>query len=63
VSRFIISLGVFAVLAIAVGFMTAGRETFDWALALGLFAVALVGESSRLWIRRSRARKRQSSVT
>lgn len=59
--RFFISLAVFAALAIAVGFLLAGRDTFDWAIALGLFAVAVVGETLRLWMRRSRARKRQSS--
>ena len=59
--RFVVALVVFAGLAIGVGFLLAGRDTFDWAIALGLFAVAVAGESSRLWIRRSRARKRQSS--
>lgn len=33
--RFFISLAVFAALAIAVGFLLAGRDTFDWAIALG----------------------------
>jgi hypothetical protein len=60
-TRFFVAIAVFAALAIAVGFLLAGRDTFDWAIALGLFAVAVAGESSRLWMRRSRARRRQSS--
>ncbi len=60
-TRFFISLSVFAALAIAVGFLLPGKGTFDWVLALGLFALAVAGESLRLWLRRSRARNRQSS--
>jgi hypothetical protein len=59
--RFFFALGVFAVLATGVGFLLSGKEEFAWGVALGLFGLALLGESFRLWIRRGRARTRQSS--
>jgi hypothetical protein len=59
--RFFFALGVFAVLATGVGFLLSGKEEFAWGVALGLFGLALIGESFRLWIRRGRARTRQSS--
>ncbi|WP_344209083.1 hypothetical protein [Kribbella sancticallisti] len=62
-TRFLLSIAFFAVLAITVGFLLSGRDSFDWVLALGLFAVALAGEGLRLWLRRGRARSRQSSAT
>ncbi|MEU0091471.1 hypothetical protein [Kribbella sp. NPDC006257] len=59
--RFFFALGVFAVLATGVGFLLSGKGEFAWGVALGLFGLALIGESFRLWIRRGRARTRQSS--
>ncbi|GAB3818158.1 hypothetical protein [Kribbella italica] len=60
--KLVLSLSFFAALSIAVGFLLSGADrTFDWRLAGGLFAVALVGELTRLKIRRGRARSGQSS--
>jgi hypothetical protein len=59
--RFFFALGVFAVLATAVGFLLSGKGEFAWGVALGLFGLALIGEALRLWIKRGRARTRQSS--
>lgn len=56
------SLTFFAALSVAVGFLLSGADrTFDWRLAGGLFAFALLGELVRLKIRRGRARNGQSS--
>ncbi|TWD80257.1 hypothetical protein FB561_1330 [Kribbella amoyensis] len=61
-TRIILSLTMFAVLSIGVGFLLAGDdETFDWRVGGGLFAIALAGEAIRYRIRRSRARSGQSS--
>lgn len=60
-TRFFIAIGIFAALAIAVGFLLAGKADFAWGVALGLFGLALIGEGLRLWIRRDRAKNRQSS--
>ena len=56
------SLALFAVLSAAVGFLLSGDDrTFDWRLAGGLFAFALIGELTRAKIRRDRAGRGQSS--
>jgi hypothetical protein len=61
-TRIILSLVGFAALSVGVGFLLSGDDrTFDWRLAGGLFGIALAGEVARLWLRRSRARSRQSS--
>lgn len=60
-NRFILSIAFFAGLAVGVGFLMSGSDSFDWAMALGLFAVAVAGESFRLWVRRGRTKARQSS--
>jgi len=60
-TRFIVSLAVFAVLSGVVGLLLSGDDAFDWRIALGLFGIALAGESALVWIRRSRARSGQSS--
>jgi hypothetical protein len=59
--KFVLSVALFAALAVGVGFLTSGNEYFDWEVAGGLFALALAGEGLRLWIRRGRTRSRQSS--
>jgi hypothetical protein len=59
--RFVFAVGVFAVLATVVGFLLSGKGEFAWGVALGLFGLALIGESFRLWLKRGRARTRQSS--
>ncbi|MGC4937198.1 hypothetical protein [Kribbella sp. DT2] len=60
--KLVMSLTTFAVLAAAVGFLLSGADrVFDWRLAGGLFAFALIGELARLKIRRGRARSSQSS--
>ncbi|GAB2557417.1 hypothetical protein [Kribbella endophytica] len=60
--KLVTSLSFFAVLSIAVGFLLSGDDrTFDWRLAGGLFAFALIGELVRVKIRRGRARSGQSS--
>ncbi|MGW6280965.1 hypothetical protein [Kribbella sp. NPDC055071] len=60
-TRFAVTLAVFGALSIGVGFLVADGEFCDWGVAGGLFAVAVVGESLRLWLNRSRAKKQQSS--
>jgi hypothetical protein len=60
-TRFIISTVFFAVLAVGVGLLLSGDDEFEWRVAVGLFGLALVGEGVCLWIRRSRAKYRQSS--
>ena len=59
--RFLIAIGIFAVLATAIGFLLSGDDFFDWWMALGLFGLALLGEGLRFWIRRGRTEARQSS--
>jgi hypothetical protein len=60
-TRFLIAVGIFAVLATVVGFLLSGKGEFAWGVTLGLFGLALIGEALRLWIRRGRARTRESS--
>ncbi|WBQ05810.1 hypothetical protein [Kribbella sp. CA-293567] len=60
-TRFLVSIVFFAALSFGVGLLLSGDDYFEWPLALGLFGVALAGEAVRLWIRRDRARTRQSS--
>lgn len=59
--RLAISLTFFLVLSIGVGLALSGPEFMDWGVAGGLFAIAVAGEGFRYWIRRSRAKKRDSS--
>jgi hypothetical protein len=62
VNRLVISLTIFAVLAVGVGILTSGDDQdIDWVITGGLFAFALAGEGIRLWLRRSRAKSRESS--
>jgi hypothetical protein len=61
VKRLAISLTFFLVLSIGVGLALSGPEFMDWGVAGGLFAIAVAGEGFRYWIRRSRAKKRDSS--
>ncbi len=60
-TRFIIMTVLFAVVAAGVGLLLSRDDEFEWGLTLGLFGLALTGETVRVWIRRSRARQRQSS--
>jgi hypothetical protein len=60
-TRFLIAITIFAVLATGVGFLLSGKEDFAWGVALGLFGLALIGEGLRLWLKRSRAKVRQST--
>lgn len=60
-SRLIISLAVFAILAAGVGLLVSGDDDFDWAVALTLFGIALAGEGARIWLRRSRAKAGRSN--
>ena len=59
--RFIIAGVIFAVLAAGVGFLLSGGGEFAWGVTLSLFGLALIGEALRTWIRRGRARGRESS--
>jgi hypothetical protein len=61
VKRLAISLTFFLVLALVIGFLVSGPSFMDWGVAGGLFAVAVAGEGFRFWLRRSRAKKHQSS--
>jgi hypothetical protein len=61
VKRLVISLLFFLVVALAVGLLVSGSEFLDWGVAGGLFAIAVVGEGLRFSLRRSRAKKRESS--
>ncbi|WP_405062806.1 hypothetical protein OG474_14530 [Kribbella sp. NBC_01505] len=61
--RFALTLLFFLGLSLGVGFLLSGDDSFDWAIAGGLFAFATAGELLRWWVRR-RPRKnsaRQSS--
>ena len=61
-SRSILSVSFFLVLSVGVGFLMSGDDQIvDWAVAGGLFALALAGEGVRLWLRRSRAKANQES--
>jgi hypothetical protein len=59
--RFALTLSFFAGLSFAVGLLMSGEEFCDWGVAGGLFALAVAGESLRFWLKRSRAKSRQSS--
>ena len=59
--RFVVTLGVFLGLAVFAGLLVEGEGDIDWGVAGGLFVVATVGESLRFWLKRGRAKKRQSS--
>ncbi|NEA36046.1 SoxR reducing system RseC family protein [Streptomyces sp. SID13031] len=60
-ARFLLPVAFFVALAVGVGFLMSGSDLFDWGMALGLFGLALAGEGLRFWIRRDRAKARQSS--
>lgn len=60
-TRFIVSIAIFAILSAGVGLLLGGNEEFDWGIALSLFGIALIGEGIRVWIRRSRTKSGQSS--
>jgi hypothetical protein len=60
--RLVKSLAFFLVLALVVGYLVSGSAFMDWAVAGGLFAVAVVGEGLRYWLRRTRAKKRDSTA-
>lgn len=60
--RLFLSLTFFGVLSLGVGFLTSGDDqVVDWLIAGGLFGLALAGEGARLWLRRDRAKSRESS--
>jgi hypothetical protein len=60
--RPVLSLTFFGILSIAVGILLSGDDQdVDWMVAGGLFAVALAGEGFRLWLRRGRAKSRETS--
>jgi hypothetical protein len=61
VKRLVVSLLFFLVVSLAVGLLVSGSEFLDWGITGGLFAIAVAGEGLRFWLRRSRARKRESS--
>jgi hypothetical protein len=61
VKRLAVSLLFFLVVSLAVGLLLSGTEFLDWGVAGGLFAIAVAGEGLRFWLRRSRAKKRESS--
>ncbi|GAB2636498.1 hypothetical protein [Kribbella swartbergensis] len=57
-----VSLTFFGILSVAVGVLLSGDDQdVDWIVAGGLFAVALAGEGFRLWLRRGRAKSRETS--
>ena len=59
--RFALTLLFFGVLSLVVGSLVSGDDYFDWGVTGGLFALAVAGECARFWLKRSRAKKRQSS--
>jgi uncharacterized membrane protein YqjE len=61
VIRLALTLALFGVLSLAVGLLVSGDDYFDWGVAGGLFALAIAGECVRFWLKRSRAKKHQSS--
>jgi hypothetical protein len=61
VKRLAISLTFFLVLSLVIGYVVSGPAVLDWGVAGGLFAVAIAGECFRYWLRRTRAKKRDSS--
>ncbi|MGZ0150199.1 hypothetical protein ACXJJ3_24270 [Kribbella sp. WER1] len=60
--RFVVSLVIFLVLSLGVGLAVSGPDFIDWGVAVGLFAIAVAGESFRFWLQRSRAKKRSTGV-
>ncbi|HWD81964.1 MAG TPA: hypothetical protein VG497_23870 [Kribbella sp.] len=60
--RLALSLTFFLVLALGVGLLMSGSEFMDWGVAAGLFAIAVLGEGFRFWIRRSRSKNRTTRV-
>ncbi|MEU4190322.1 hypothetical protein AB0E69_00335 [Kribbella sp. NPDC026611] len=52
--RFVVTLLVCAAVCAGVGLLVSGEDYFDWGVAGGLFALAVVGESARTWLRRGR---------
>jgi hypothetical protein len=61
VIRFVLTLGFFLVLAVVAGWLVSDEGYVDWGVAGMLFVVATAGESLRSWLKRSRAKKHQSS--
>jgi hypothetical protein len=61
VKQLALSLTFFLVLSLVVGYLVSGSEFMDWSVAGGLFAIAVAGECFRFWLRRTRAKKRQST--
>ncbi|WP_350280297.1 hypothetical protein [Kribbella sp. HUAS MG21] len=59
--RLATSLAFFLVLSLIVGYLLSGPALMDWPVAGGLFAVAVLGEGFRYWLRQTRAKKRDSS--
>ena len=53
-TRFAVTLAVCAAVCFGVGLLMSGDGYFDWGVAGGLFAVAVAGESLRVWLRRGR---------
>jgi hypothetical protein len=60
--RLFLVLTFFGVLALGVGILMSGDDQdVDWLITGGLFGVALAGEGVRLWLRRERAKSREST--
>jgi hypothetical protein len=60
--RLFLMLSFFGVLSLVAGVLLSGDDQdVDWLIAGGLFAVALAGEGARLWLRRDRAKSREST--
>jgi hypothetical protein len=60
--RLFLVLSFFGVLSLVVGVLLSGDDQdVDWLIAGGLFGVALAGEGARLWLRRDRAKSREST--
>ena len=59
--RVALTLVFFGVLSLVVGRLVSGDDYFDWGVAGGLFGLALAGEVFRFWVKKSRARRRESS--
>jgi hypothetical protein len=56
----VLTLLFFLGLSVAVGFLLGG-DYFDWAVAGGLFALAVAGELLRWWLRRAPGRAPQKN--
>jgi pilus assembly protein TadC len=57
VKRFVLTLLFFAASSLGVGVVMAGDDNyFDWAVAGGLFGLAVAGELFRLWVKKSRVK-------